>query len=173
MPVRCYGFCEKHIHHRVFVNLASIPDTSILYGLQKHLVPCSGSSSSTSAYRSANPSLKNVTVLTAEGRGRAHDGRRPSIYSGVASMTMPRDCVLCRAATCGKVGSWRPGSSSSGAFQCLCERGQEDICKRSRRSSTVIFSNRIRSRYCTCSFFPYQSAKSDLSSLIFLSLGLL
>jgi hypothetical protein len=35
MLVRCYGFCEKYIYHRVFVNLTSIPDTSILYGLQK------------------------------------------------------------------------------------------------------------------------------------------
>jgi hypothetical protein len=59
-----------------------------------HLVPCSGSSSSTSACRSAEPSLKNVTVLTAEGRGRAHSGRRPSVYSGAASTTMPRACVL-------------------------------------------------------------------------------
>jgi hypothetical protein len=35
MPVRCYGFCEKHTYHRIFANLANIPDTSILYGLQK------------------------------------------------------------------------------------------------------------------------------------------
>jgi hypothetical protein len=35
MPVRCYDFCEKHTYHRVFMNLANIPDTSILYGLQK------------------------------------------------------------------------------------------------------------------------------------------
>jgi hypothetical protein len=167
MPMRCYGFCKKHTHYHVFVNFASIPDTSILYGLQKHLVPCSGSSSSMSAYPSVDPSLKNITVLTAEGRGRAHDGRRPSIYLGAASRTTPRACVLCRAATCGKVGAWRPGSSSSSAFQCLCGRGQEGICNRGRRSSTVIFSNRIRSRYCTCGFFPDQSAKSALSSLIF------
>jgi hypothetical protein len=108
-----------------------------------HLVPCSGSSSSRSACQSADPSIKNVTVLTVEGRGHAHIGRRPSIYSGVASMTTPRACVLCRVATCGKAGAWRLGSSSSGAFQCLCGRGQEGVCNHGRRSSTVIFSNRV------------------------------
>jgi hypothetical protein len=118
-----------------------------------HLVPCSGSSSSMSACRSADPSLKNITVLTAEGRGRAHDGQRPSVYLGAASTTTHWACVLCCAATCGKAGAWRPGSTSSSAFQCLCGRGQEGVCNCDRRSNTVVFSNWIRSRHRTCGFF--------------------
>jgi hypothetical protein len=157
MPVRCYGFCEKHTHHHVLRTLPAylIPQSSMdsrnlttigspFVGssrISSALSPCHapiafssvlGQSSSTSAWRSADPSLKNVTVLNAEGHGRAHDGQRPSVYLGATSTTTHRACVLCRAATCGKADAWRPGLTSSSAFQCLCGRGQEGVCNRAR-----------------------------------------